>query len=109
MPSTLRRVGITNSRTSGTSRLSSYLTSGLPVSNMTEQWDPVEDRPYGPVPWHMAGRALAVSLRPKNRALLRQRLPAALNLPDEPIIRVRIWDLAHDAGLGRAATQVLPE
>jgi acetoacetate decarboxylase len=76
---------------------------------MTERWDPVEDRPYGSVPWHMAGRALAVSLRPKNRALLRQRLPAALSLPSDPIVRVRIWDLAHDAGLGRTATQVLPE
>jgi acetoacetate decarboxylase len=67
------------------------------------------DLPYGMPPWHMAGRAIAIWLRLAQPEALRKRLPAILSVPEDPVIRLRLWDLAHDAGYGRTATMNDPE
>lgn len=69
----------------------------------------IADLPYGLPPWHMAGRALAVWLRLANPDAFRRRLPAIIDIPDDPVVRLRLWDLAHDAGYGQTATLTHPE
>src|ERR1700694_1927279 len=69
----------------------------------------IADLPYGLPPWHMAGRAFAVWLRLKNSNALRPHLPAIVDIPDDPVVRLRFWDLAHDAGYGQTATMTHPE
>lgn len=69
----------------------------------------IADLPYGLPPWHMAGRAFAVWLRLKNPNALRPHLPAIVEIPDDPVVRLRLWDLAHDAGYGQTATMTHPE
>lgn len=57
----------------------------------------------------MAGRAIAVWLRLSVPSAARQLVPAILDVPDDPVVRLRFWDLAHDAGRGREATLTNPE
>ncbi len=69
----------------------------------------IADLPYGLPPWHMAGRAIAVWLRLANPGAIRPRLPAIVDLSEDPVVRLRLWDLAHDAGYGQTATLTHPE
>ena len=54
---------------------------------------------YGPPPWRLAGRGLALWFRLADPAEARRHVPAMLEMDDDPIVRARFWDLAHDAGL----------
>lgn len=58
--------------------------------------DPV----YGPPPWHLAGRAFSVLCRLEDPDEARRHVPAVLDMDPDPIVRIRFWDLIHDAGLG---------
>jgi acetoacetate decarboxylase len=53
---------------------------------------------YRPPPWNMRGRTLALWYRLADPGEARRHVPAALQLPDDPIVRARFWDMAHDAG-----------
>lgn len=55
---------------------------------------------YGPPPWHMAGRTLAMWFRLADPEEARRHVPDGLTMDDDPIVRARFWDLVHDAGLG---------
>lgn len=65
---------------------------------------------YGPPPWHLAGRALALWFRLVDPAEARRHVPPLLEMADDPVVRARFWDLAHDSGMpdGRAAGEPLP-
>lgn len=54
---------------------------------------------YGPPPWHLAGRALALWFLLADPAEARRHVPALVGMADDPIVRARFWDLAHDSGL----------
>ncbi len=58
---------------------------------------------YGPPPWRLAGRALALWFRLADPAEARRHVPALLEMTEDPIVRARFWDLAHDAGAGDPA------
>jgi Acetoacetate decarboxylase (ADC) len=55
---------------------------------------------YGPPPWHMAGRTLALWFRLADPAEARRHVPNGLAMDGDPIVRARFWDLVHDAGSG---------
>lgn len=55
---------------------------------------------YGPVPWRMRGRAIAVWYRLQDPAEARRHVPAECEMDADPIVRARFWDMHHDAGLG---------
>lgn len=55
---------------------------------------------YGPPPWHMAGRTLALWFRLADPDEARRHVPASLAMEADPIVRARLWDLVHDAGSG---------
>jgi len=55
---------------------------------------------YGPPPWHMAGRTLALWFRLADPDEARRHVPEGLAMADDPIVRARFWDLLHDAGSG---------
>lgn len=55
---------------------------------------------YGPPPWRLAGRAFSVLCRLQDAAEARRHVPEVLEMGHDPIIRIRFWDLIHDAGLG---------
>ncbi len=58
---------------------------------------------YGPPPWRLAGRALALWFRLADPEEARRHVPALLEMTFDPIVRARFWDLAHDAGSNDAA------
>jgi acetoacetate decarboxylase len=55
---------------------------------------------YGPPPWHMAGRTLALWFRLADPDEARRHVPEGLAMDADPIVRARFWDLVHDAGSG---------
>lgn len=55
---------------------------------------------YGPPPWHMAGRTLALWFRLADPDEARRHVPDGLAMDADPIVRARFWDLVHDAGSG---------
>lgn len=59
---------------------------------------------YGPPPWHLAGRAIALWFRLADPAEARRHVPALVGMADDPIVRARFWDLAHDSGLPERVT-----
>lgn len=56
--------------------------------------------PYGPPPWHMVGRALAVWFKLADPAEARRVVPAQFEMDDDPVVRARFWDLCRETGLG---------
>ncbi|HYM83399.1 MAG TPA: acetoacetate decarboxylase family protein [Candidatus Dormibacteraeota bacterium] len=58
---------------------------------------------YGPVPWHMTGRALAIWFRSADPAEAARHIPDRCELDADPILRARFWDLRHDGGWGARA------
>lgn len=59
---------------------------------------------YGPPPWHLAGRAIALWYRLADPEEARRRVPALVEMADDPIVRARFWDLSHDSGLPERLT-----
>ena len=57
---------------------------------------------YGPPPWQMRGRTLAMWYRLTDPDEARRHVPASVRMDDDPIVRARFWDLEHD-GLTAAA------
>lgn len=55
---------------------------------------------YGPPPWHLAGRALSVLCRLEDPDEALRQVPEVLDMDPDPIVRIRFWDLIHDAGFG---------
>lgn len=55
--------------------------------------------PYGPVPWHMRGRTIALWYRLQDPDEARRHVPPECELPADPVVRARFWDMYHDAGL----------
>jgi acetoacetate decarboxylase len=53
---------------------------------------------YGPPPWHLTGRCLAVWFRVAEPAALRNHIHERLDLGPDPVVGARFWDLRHDAG-----------
>lgn len=53
--------------------------------------------PYGPHPWHMAGRNLTIWFRPPEGEAARH-VPAPLLVPPDGLCRVRFYDLVHNGG-----------
>lgn len=55
---------------------------------------------YGPVPWRMSGRTLALWYRLRDPDEARRHIPAACEVDRDPVVRARFWDVRHDAGRG---------
>lgn len=55
---------------------------------------------YGEPPWRMTGRVLTVWLRLGNPEEALAHVPPPLDVVDDPVVRVRFWDIQHDAGFG---------
>lgn len=51
---------------------------------------------YGPPPWHMRGRTLALWYRLADPEEARRHVPAGVEMDDDPVVRARFWDLEHD-------------
>ncbi len=56
---------------------------------------------YGPPPWHLHGRALSVWFRLQDPSEVRRHVPSTVDIQgeDDPVVRARFWELAHDSGL----------
>ncbi len=54
---------------------------------------------YGPPPWRMAGRTLALWYRLADPDEARRHVPDGCTLDADPVVRARFWDLTHDGGL----------
>ncbi|MFN8619144.1 MAG: acetoacetate decarboxylase family protein [Chloroflexota bacterium] len=52
---------------------------------------------YRPPPWGMRGRTLAVWYRLADPDEARRHLPPGVEIDPDPLVRVRFWDLEHDA------------
>jgi acetoacetate decarboxylase len=52
---------------------------------------------YGPPPWRMQGRTLALWYRLADPDEARRHVPRPLEVDDDPIVRARFWDMTHDA------------
>lgn len=59
---------------------------------------------YGPPPWHLTGRAIALWFRLADPAEARRHVPALVEMGADPIVRARFWDLTHDSGLPERVT-----
>ena len=57
----------------------------------------------------MAGRTLALWCRLADPAEARRHVPDLLELDEDPVVRVRFWDMLHDAGLGTDVQASNPE
>jgi hypothetical protein len=53
---------------------------------------------YGPPPWHLTGRCLAVWFRVADPGAIRNHVHPLFKLDENPLIGARFWDLRHDAG-----------
>lgn len=53
---------------------------------------------YGPVPWQMITRTLAIWYRLADPAEAQQYSHPSLQIDTDPIMRARFWDIRHDAG-----------
>lgn len=58
--------------------------------------------PYGPVPWRMRGRTIALWYRLQVPDEARRHVPPECKLSADPVVRARFWDMQHDAGLPAA-------
>lgn len=63
---------------------------------------------YRPPPWGMRGRTLAIWYRLADPDEARRHLPPTVAVDPDPIVRVRFWDLVHDAA-GPAADADRPD
>lgn len=63
---------------------------------------------YRPPPWGMRGRTLAIWYRLADPDEARRHIPPILDVDPDPLVRVRFWDLEHDAA-GPAADADRPE
>ena len=52
---------------------------------------------YGPPPWRMHGRTLAIGYLLADPDEARRHVPAGVTMDDDPIVRARFWDMRHDA------------
>jgi acetoacetate decarboxylase len=52
---------------------------------------------YGPPPWNMRGRTLALWFRLVDPDEARRHVPSLLRMDPDPVLRARFWDMAHDA------------
>lgn len=61
---------------------------------------------YGPPPWRMRGRTIALQYLLADPAEARRHVPRHLSMDPDPVVRVRFWELEHDAigPLGRDRT-----
>jgi Acetoacetate decarboxylase (ADC) len=57
---------------------------------------------YGPVPWQMITRTLAVWYRLADPAEAQRHSHPSLRVEPDPVVRARFWDIRHDGG--RAGT-----
>jgi acetoacetate decarboxylase len=57
---------------------------------------------YGPAPWRMRGRTLALWYRLADPDEARRHVPPTVVMEDDPVVRARFWDMQHD-GLGERA------
>ena len=53
---------------------------------------------YGPVPWQMIARTLAVWYRLADPAEAHRHSHPGLRIDADPVVRARFWDIRHDAG-----------
>lgn len=53
---------------------------------------------YGPVPWQMITRTLAVWYRLADPEEARRHSHPSLQTEPDPVVRARFWDIRHDAG-----------
>jgi acetoacetate decarboxylase len=53
---------------------------------------------YGPVPWQMIARTLAVWYRLADPEEARRHSHPSLEIEPDPVVRARFWDIRHDAG-----------
>ena len=52
---------------------------------------------YVPPPWQMRGRTLALWYRLADPDEARRHVPSVVEIDDDPVVRVRFWDMEHDA------------
>ncbi len=52
---------------------------------------------YGPPPWRMHGRTLALRYLLADPDEARRHVPAGLEMYHDPVVRARFWDMRHDA------------
>jgi acetoacetate decarboxylase len=52
---------------------------------------------YGPPPWRMQGRTMALWYLLADPAEARRHVPALLEMDPDPVVRARFWDMRHDA------------
>ena len=57
-------------------------------------------RGYGPPPWHMYGRVFTLWYRLENPDEARRLIAPPMEVPPDPLCRVRFYDITHDAGKG---------
>lgn len=57
---------------------------------------------YGPPPWRLGGRAFSVWCHLADPGAARAHVPDLFDMDDDPVVRLRFWDLVHDAGFGPA-------
>lgn len=57
---------------------------------------------YGPPPWRMSGRTLAIWYRLADPDEVRRQVPRSLQMDADPVVRVRFWDMTHDGDAGAA-------
>jgi len=55
--------------------------------------------PYGPLPWRMTGRAIALWYRLREPAEARRQVPDECEMDADPVVRARFWDMRFDPGL----------
>lgn len=55
---------------------------------------------YGPVPWRMRGRTIALWYRLEDPDEARGHVPPECELSADPVVSARFWDMYHDAGRG---------
>jgi hypothetical protein len=53
---------------------------------------------YGPLPWQMIARTLAVWYRLADPAEAHRHSHPSLQIDADPVVRARFWDIRHDAG-----------
>ena len=64
--------------------------------------------PYGPPPWHMCGRSFTIWYGPEDPTELHNQIAPPLQVPEDPLCRLRFWELLHDAGRGDDLTALNP-
>lgn len=57
---------------------------------------------YGPPPWRMSGRTIAIWYRLAEPDEVLRHVPRSLHVEADPVVRVRFWDMTHDGDAGAA-------